>query len=311
VSIGTKLVSTPLNAATLASSLYFVNGIVLQELSLTLPIPDSLIWSHAHWDHVGDASLFPTSSEIVVGPGFTDAFLPPFPENPNARHDAAFFKDRQLREVKFDSGVKLGEFEAHDFFGDGSFYLLDAPGHCIGHMCGFARTTPDTFVLMGGDICHFAGYIRPSKMSPLPDPVTSVTPLDSYFPSPCPCSIFEDVQHANDKNYERTQPFYSITRNEHSSYADREQAVEDQRKLLAFDASPDVLVCLAHDPTMLKVLPVLNDSASEDINDWKAQGWKAQCQWGFLNELPRDGKRGRKLLVEGIWKDGKLYNIEG
>lgn len=38
-------------------------------------------------------------------------------------------------------------------FGDGSFYLLEAPGHATGHMCGLARTTadPPLFVFMGAD----------------------------------------------------------------------------------------------------------------------------------------------------------------
>lgn len=42
----------------------------------------------------------------------------------------------------------------HDFFGDGSFYLLDAPGHLLGHMMGLARTAQDEYIVMGGDACH-------------------------------------------------------------------------------------------------------------------------------------------------------------
>lgn len=39
----------------------------------------SLIWSHFHWDHIGDASLFPSSTEIVVGPSFKESFMPGYP----------------------------------------------------------------------------------------------------------------------------------------------------------------------------------------------------------------------------------------
>lgn len=39
----------------------------------------SLIWSHFHWDHIGDASLFPSSTEIVVGPSFKESFMPEYP----------------------------------------------------------------------------------------------------------------------------------------------------------------------------------------------------------------------------------------
>ena len=40
--------------------------------------------SHWHWDHCGDASQFPNSAEIVVGPGFKENFLPGYPVNPNS-----------------------------------------------------------------------------------------------------------------------------------------------------------------------------------------------------------------------------------
>jgi hypothetical protein len=35
---------------------------------------------------------------------------------------------RNLREISFSDDFKIGSFRAHDFFGDGSFYLLDTPG---------------------------------------------------------------------------------------------------------------------------------------------------------------------------------------
>ena len=73
----------------------------------------------------------------------------------------------------------------------------------------------------------------------------------------------------------------------------------------AFDASPDVLVCIAHDPTLTKVLPFLNGQSDRDINDWKAKGYKEKLLWGWLNELPRDGKPGRPMLADGTWKNGE------
>ena len=64
-----------------------------------------------------------------------------------------FLRDRPVREMSFnDSSLCIGEFAAMDFFGDGSFYLLDTPGHTLGHMCGLARTTPTTFILTGGEV---------------------------------------------------------------------------------------------------------------------------------------------------------------
>lgn len=49
----------------------------------------------------------------------------------------------------------LGLFPfAHDFFGDGSFYIINAPGHVNGHLNGLARIGPKRWVLLGSDSCH-------------------------------------------------------------------------------------------------------------------------------------------------------------
>ena len=72
-----------------------------------------------------------------------------------------------------------------------------------------------------------------------------------------------------------------------------------------FDASENVLVLIAHDPTLLKVLPVLNDAPLRDLNDWKERGYKTRLQWGWLNELPRDGRPGRTMLVKGAWHNDR------
>lgn len=49
----------------------------------------------------------------------------------------------------------FGPFKhAIDFYGDGSLYLVDTPGHFPGHICAVARVAPDAFVFLGGDICH-------------------------------------------------------------------------------------------------------------------------------------------------------------
>lgn len=117
---------------------------------------ESIVWSHHHWDHVGDASTFPHSTELVVGPGFKDAHLPGYPKNEKSTLLESDFEGREVREVSFEKegkGLKIGRFNALDYFGDGSFYLLDTPGHDIGHICGLARTSsgPDSFVFMGGD----------------------------------------------------------------------------------------------------------------------------------------------------------------
>ena len=52
---------------------------VLEEADIDLSSINSIVWSHWHWDHHGAAEKFPTSVEIVVGPGFKENFMPGYP----------------------------------------------------------------------------------------------------------------------------------------------------------------------------------------------------------------------------------------
>ncbi|KAI4136400.1 MAG: hypothetical protein L6R39_007807, partial [Caloplaca ligustica] len=96
---------------------------------------NAIIWSHFHWDHTGDPSTFPHSTDLIVGPGFKDAFVPGYPSNQTAPIRESDYEGRNLREISFNTDLEIGGYKALDYFGDGSFYLLDSPGHAIGHMC--------------------------------------------------------------------------------------------------------------------------------------------------------------------------------
>ncbi|EXJ80345.1 hypothetical protein A1O1_08489 [Capronia coronata CBS 617.96] len=292
---------------------------ILVEKGISLESISSVIWSHYHWDHTGNMSLFPSSTELVVGPGFKDspALLPGFPEHPDSPVCSSDFRGRQLREIDFKSNLRIDGFAAYDFFGDGSFYLLDTPGHCLGHMCGLARTTAgddSTFLLLGGDICHFVGDLRPNPTYLMPDhiPAEVLDADPAYFPSPCPCTLFTDhhplLPHGADLDEKKKTPFFRVSAHEKSAYVDPPIAQESVDKLLAFESSPQVLVCLAHDKTLHKHLPTLNEDPELTLNDWQERGWKEKCRWDWLNELPRNGKPGRKPVVEGFWRDGKPWD---
>jgi hypothetical protein len=184
-------------------------------------------------------------------------------------------------------------------------------------MCGLARTTSgeeSTFLLLGGDICHFIGDIRPNATNPIPDeiPPNVLAHDPSYFPKPCPCSLFTDhhPQISSDTSFtERRQtPFYKVSTHSASAYIDPSTAQESVDKLINFESSPNVMVCLAHDEALLKYLPTFNDNPRLELNDWKRQGWKEKCRWDWLNELPRNGKPGRKKIVEGFWRNGKPWD---
>lgn len=278
---------------------------IVQGAGVDLEQLDATIWSHWHWDHHGAPEKYPARTEIVVGPGFRKNFMPGYPTIPDAIFLDANFENRKVREIEFADDFMIGNFRAHDYFGDGSFYLLDTPGHAIGHMCGLARTTPTTFVFLGGDICHFGGSFRPTTTTPLPDPVPEAQ-LDAGLPHPCPCSLFTQVHPSGpSSSSSKESPFFEVTSFAQSAYLDREQAAQSIKELQRFDEHPDVLVCIAHDPTLIKVLPFLNNEPEKDLNDWQIQGLKGKAHWGWLNELPRAGKPGREMYVEGVWKEGE------
>jgi hypothetical protein len=84
--------------------------------------------SHSHFDHTGNPDTFSKNAALVVGPGTQAAVRPGWPHNPDAALPESDFEDRKVVELSsFDHGP-VGGMPAHDYFGDGSFYLLDAPG---------------------------------------------------------------------------------------------------------------------------------------------------------------------------------------
>lgn len=116
-----------------------------------------VILSHNHFDHIGNLSVLPKDVEIVVGPGFKEAQMPGYPANKDSSFHEADFLGREVFEVPFESSTKIGKMQSYDLFGDGSVQILNSPGHAVGHICALVRTTEDSYILMGGDTCHFVG----------------------------------------------------------------------------------------------------------------------------------------------------------
>lgn len=216
------------------------------------------------------------------------------------------FEGRQVTELSFSDSFKIGQFQAHDLLGDGSFYILNVPGHAVGHISALARTTPDTFVFMGGDVCHFGGSFRPTIYAPMPATIPDYVPLDKKrFRLPCPCSIFTDVHpHKNEGEAKaRTTPYYEVTTAEGSWYIDPPVAQDSINKLEDFDADPQVFVCIAHDEGLNDVVEWFPHGT---INEWKKKGWKEKSQWGFLGALPVGWKPAGENFCPGLMKDGQL-----
>ena len=258
------------------------------------------IWSHIHWDHRGDISLFPPSTKLVIGPGTRETY-PTCDAKPESDVWPYEYEGRQVHELSSsDLSLSIGGYPAYDYFGDGSFYLLSSPGHAVGHLCALARVTPDSFVFMGGDCAHHPGQYRPTSANPLPESVTFKSPSyifsNDLIPGPptlaprpiptCPGAFVAEQLHPHKCG---DKPFYKL--DEIASH-NIEEADESNTKMQAFDADERVLVIIGHDVTVEDCVPfypeVLNGWKEAG---WKEAGWKEKCRWEFLRDFELDGEK--------------------
>lgn len=246
---------------------------------------EAAIWSHWHFDHIGDMTTFPSSTAVITGPGVRETFRPGYPENPESPLLEADFIGRQHTQVDFTTEpLQLGGFRALDYFRDGSFYLLDTPGHAIGHLCGLARVTStqegdaqDTFILMGADCAHHGGELRPSKYHPLPANLEP-SPLPTQYPSICPGHIFEAI-HPRKK---ADVPFYQTSQ---AVSHDVEQAIHTCDGVQEFDGADDVFVIIAHDDALLDPQVGIEWFPHGTLKNWSTMGYAEKVRWAFLKDF--------------------------
>ncbi|KAI0204042.1 beta-lactamase-like protein [Astrocystis sublimbata] len=256
---------------------------------------ESVIWSHNHFDHVGDITTFPSSTELVVGPGVCAASWPGWPQVQDAKVLEADRHGRRVREIAFDGTTRFGSFEAFDFFGDGSFYLLNAPGHATGHLCAAARCTadPPSFVFMGADACHHPGVLRPTEKLPLPHPHPQPSPqadnietrkgesTKQYNSGWCPGALLEQLTLDGTS---RT-PFQEVAKG--PLFPDHNAATETVRKIQELDATDNIFVIIAHDVSLSTRISFFPDT----INDWMTMGLKMSTRWLFCTDYSDAVKR--------------------
>ncbi|USP76879.1 uncharacterized protein yc1106_04153 [Curvularia clavata] len=126
-------------------------GVAAQEI-------DTVLFSHAHFDHCRPISnLFPNAT-AYFGPGTKASCEPGHMKNPNLQWDGRFFDPDHATEKWQElegEWQPFGPFEkALDYFGDGSFWILDAPGHMPGNLAAAARLRNGEWVVLGSDCCH-------------------------------------------------------------------------------------------------------------------------------------------------------------
>ncbi|KAL6308686.1 Cerato-platanin-domain-containing protein [Sparassis latifolia] len=112
--------------------------------------------SHIHLDHYGDTTPF-TGAKFIVGGASRSLFEPGYPADPNSVSASDLLPQDRTEFLEIDDAWKpIGPFpRALDFYGDGSLYLVDAPGHLPGHLNALVRTSPDGgWVYLAGDSAH-------------------------------------------------------------------------------------------------------------------------------------------------------------
>ncbi|EXJ93312.1 hypothetical protein A1O1_01704 [Capronia coronata CBS 617.96] len=147
---------------------------------------DYVIYSHVHWDHVGEPCDFP-SCTFVVGNG-SGALMH---STGSLRGSHSFFEADLLpaeRTIELsnpyeevDEGTNKEELDPNapdfvqewrpygslprvlDIFHDGSLYIVDSPGHLPGHINLLAKIGPATSVYLAGDACHDRRIMRKEK----------------------------------------------------------------------------------------------------------------------------------------------------
>ncbi|TBU56255.1 beta-lactamase-like protein [Dichomitus squalens] len=112
--------------------------------------------SHIHFDHTGVPTAFPNAT-FLLGAGSKPVIEAKGPDF----EGTIYAIDVPLERTKFlDSSTPdwspIGPFpRALDFYGDGSLYIVDAPGHVPGHINILARTSTDGgWVYLAADSAH-------------------------------------------------------------------------------------------------------------------------------------------------------------
>lgn len=185
--------------------------------------------------------------------------------------------------------INIGRFNAFDYFGDGSFYILNSPGHAIGHINALARTNTSPsagFIHLGRDSIHHAGEIRPSVYLPLPDTIDP-SPVPKLHSNICPGHIFTPLLRdgsTSEHILELQDPFKGQGSDNKFAIVYDEPALRDTvRKDEELDADKDVFTIIAHDWSLKGII----DEWPESLNSWKGKTWKESTRWKFLEDFEK------------------------
>ncbi|KAF7377226.1 Metallo-beta-lactamase superfamily protein [Mycena sanguinolenta] len=206
-------------------------------------------------------SKFPNATGLLIG---SETNTATYPETANASLQTSDFAGHVVNTVDFGTAeLTFSGLKAIDYFGDGSFYLLNTPG--------FLEETP------------FTTPVRPDRGQT----------FKKNFP--CPAHLLEEVQSSVSTDYfwsplsrehffnvaSRAQPLLAISDIPGSVYSDPVTSQVSLDKIATFDADPDFFVVTAHDMSVLSYFTSLPAS----LDGWKADGLKQRTVWNFVDKL--------------------------
>lgn len=122
----------------------------LADLNLSPDDIEYTAYSHFHFDHVGAANAFTSSTLLINEDEFEAAFL--------HAEDNPIFDYALYDQLKDTPKVLLSE--DYDVFGDGTVIIVPAPGHTPGHQVLLVNLPNTGALILSGDLYHFEASRR-------------------------------------------------------------------------------------------------------------------------------------------------------
>jgi N-acyl homoserine lactone hydrolase len=104
--------------------------------------------SHTHGDHIGNVSLFPSSTILMQQAEYSWIHSP---NGPNDNVNQLMALARKL--LGTPKNLQLIDGDT-DVFGDGSVTLVSTPGHTPGHQSLLVHLKNSGFIILSGDVVH-------------------------------------------------------------------------------------------------------------------------------------------------------------